>query len=138
MEDPSAARKQLRSGAFNGMRDNVRALGQYAALPASEGGSGLADADADQLVQGFFRALEDYDLLLYNAVREAKQQAEKQAKQDEDEPTAVDPAVGLDKSAAGDKLRLAVQRLDKLLATVPADVLAKAQQVLDKVSGRSS
>jgi len=143
-QDPSAARQQLRSGPFRGLRDNIRALGQYAALPAADGGAGLSEGDASQLVQAFFRALEDFDLLLYNAVREFKQQEQKAAKdssKDEDEESAapaVDPAVGLDKQAAADKLQLTVQQLDKLIATVPADVLAKSQQVLAKVAGKKA
>lgn len=139
------------------MRDNIRALGQYAALPASEGGAGLSEADASQLVSAFFRALEDFDLLLYNAVREYKQQQQKADKDsgkvnskaaatDEDDDgdddaaapgaAVVDPAVGLDKQAAAEKLQVAVAQLDKLIATVPADVRDRSQQVLDKVSGR--
>lgn len=143
VKEPSAARQLLRSGPFRGMRDNIRALGQYAALPAAEGGAGLSESDAGQLVSGFFQALEGYDLLLYNAVREYKQQEQKAAKNsssDEDAEAsaaaAVDPAVGLDKAAAAEKLQLTVQKLDQLIATVPADVLAKSQQVLAKVTGK--
>jgi hypothetical protein len=126
------------------MRDNIRALGQYAALPAAEGGAGLSESDAGQLVSSFFRTLEEYDLLLYNAVREYKQQEQKAAKNSsstEDDADAVsadplDPAVGLDKAAAAQKLQLTVQKLDQLIATVPADVLAKSQAVLAKVTGK--
>lgn len=123
------------------MRDNIRALGQYATQPAAEGGAGMSEADASQLVQAFFRALEDFDLVLYNAVREYKQQqqkAEKQSSKDED-PDAVivvDPAVGLDQAAAAEKLQLTVQKLDQLIATVPADVLSKSEQVIAKVLGK--
>jgi hypothetical protein len=129
------------------MRDNVRAVGQYAAVPAAQGGAGLPELEASQLVQGFFKALEDFDLLLYNAVREYKQQ-EKKAAADGPGSTegstaaakaagAVDPAVGLDREAAQEKLQLAVQQLDKLIATVPAGVLTKSQQVLAKVTGKA-
>lgn len=144
--DPSTARQLLRSGPFSGMRDNIRALGQYAAQPAAEGGAGLSEADASALVQGFFRALEDFDLLLYNAVREYKQQQQKVDKErnkgtndsDSDSVAVVDPAAGLDKAAAAEKLALTVQQLDKLIATVPADVLAKSEQVLAKVLGKKA
>lgn len=141
-KDPSAARQLLRSGPFSGMRDNIRALGQYAALPAAEGGAGLSEADAGQLVTGFFRALEEYDLLLYNAVREYKQQEQKAAKNsssDEDAEAAggpIDLAVGLDKAAAAEKLQVAVTKLDQLIATVPAGVMTKAEAVLAKVTGK--
>jgi hypothetical protein len=125
------------------MRDNIRALGQYAAQPTAEGGAGLSESDASQMVQAFFRALEDFDLLLYNAVREYKQQVKQAAKDssssDEDADAApgdaVDPAVGLDKVLAGEKLQVAVQKLDALIATVPADVMTKSRQVLAKVRG---
>jgi hypothetical protein len=129
------------------MRDNIRALGQYAAQPTAEGDAGLSESDASQMVQAFFRALEDFDLLLYNAVREYKQQVKKAEKDsssssssDEEEVAApagdaIDPAVGLDKALAGEKLQVAVQKLDALIATVPADVMAKSQQVLAKVRG---
>lgn len=144
VQDPSTARQLLRSGPFSGMRDNIRALGEYAAVPAADGGAGLSESDAGQLVSSFFRALEDYDLLLFNAVREYKQQVQKAAKnsssnqEDEDAESAdpVDPAVGLDKAAAAEKLQLTVQKLDKLIATVPADVLARSQAVLAKVTGK--
>lgn len=143
--DPSTARQLLRSGPFSGMRDNIRALGQYATQPAAEGGAGLSEGDASGLVQGFFRALEDFDLLLYNAVREYKQQqqkAEKERSKDTDEDAdsvaVIDPAAGLDKAAAAEKLQLTVQQLDKLIATVPADVLAKSEQVLAKVLGKKA
>lgn len=147
-KDPSAARQQLRSGPFSGMRDNIRALGQYAALPAADGGAGLSEADAGQLVSGFFRALEDYDLLLYNAVREYKQQEQKAAKAHTSSSSAdyedaeaaasepIDLAVGLDKAAAAEKLQLTVTKLDQLLATVPAGVMTKAEAVLAKVTGK--
>jgi hypothetical protein len=123
------------------MRDNIRALGQYATQPAAEGGAGLSEAEATQRVQAFFQSLEAFDLVLYNAVREYKlqqQQADKQSGKDEDEDAVVivDPAVGLDKTAAAEKLQVAVQKLDQLIATVPADVRTKSEQVLAKVMGK--
>jgi hypothetical protein len=145
--DPSAARQQLRSGPFAGIRDSIRALGQYAARPAAAGGSGaaaqLSEQEASALVQGFFQALEDFDLVLYSAVREYKAQADGASKQagsgdgaEGGGMPAVDPAVGLDAAAARSKLAAAVQALDKLIDTVPAGVRAQAQAVLDKVQGR--
>lgn len=131
----------MRSGAFSGLRDNIRALGQYAATPAAEGGSGLEEKEAQQLVSGFFRALEDYDLMLYNAVREAKAAQEKVDKKKEGEEGAgavVDPALGLDKEAAAVKLAAAVGQLDKLIATVPAGVLSKSRDVLEKVNRKEA
>ncbi|KAF6254920.1 hypothetical protein COO60DRAFT_272556 [Scenedesmus sp. NREL 46B-D3] len=147
---PTVARQLMRSGPFSGLRDNIRALGQYASAPAAEGGSGLPEKDAQQLVSGFFRALEDFDLVLYNAVREAKAAQDKADKankkksdsSDEDgdmsEMVAVDPAVGLDKEAAAAKLVVAVEQLDKLIATVPDGVLSRSREVLEKVNKKTA
>ncbi|WIA40892.1 hypothetical protein OEZ86_004554 [Tetradesmus obliquus] len=150
---PTVARQLMRSGPFSGLRDNIRALGQYASTPAAEGGSGLPEKDAQQLVSGFFRDLEEFDLVLYNAVREAKaaqDKADKEARkksesEDEDEEKSesseavvVDPAIGLDKEAAAAKLAVAVQQLDKLIATVPEDVLTRSREVLEKVNRKAA
>lgn len=108
--DPARAREQLRVGAFSALRDNVRALGEY----AQQSG---AVKDAGVLVNGFFRKLEAFDLLLYRVV---KDQAE------------------LDGEEAEGKLLEAADALADLIATVPADVLERSRKVLDKVQGRSS
>jgi chemotaxis protein histidine kinase CheA len=140
----------MRSGPFSGLRDNIRALGQYASTPAAEGGSGLPEKEAQQLVSGFFRSLEEFDLVLYNAVREAKAAQDKADKEnkkkseseDEDaeksEMVVVDPAVGLDKEAAAAKLAVAVEQLDKLIATVPEGVLVRSREVLEKVNRKTA
>eukprot|EP00882_Tetradesmus_deserticola_P001731 GHRQ01001860.1.p1 GENE.GHRQ01001860.1~~GHRQ01001860.1.p1 ORF type:complete len:265 (+),score=80.30 GHRQ01001860.1:175-969(+) len=147
---PTVARQLMRSGPFSGLRDNIRALGQYASTPVADGGSGLPEKEAQQLVSGFFRALEDFDLVLYNAVREAKAAQDKADKEnkkrsesaDEDgevsDMVVVDPAVGLDKEAAAAKLVVAVEQLDKLIATVPGGVLARSREVLDKVNKKTA
>lgn len=44
----------LREGAFDGLRDNIRALGEYAVQNGSA-------KEAPTLVKGFFVALETYD-----------------------------------------------------------------------------
>jgi chemotaxis protein histidine kinase CheA len=132
------------------LRDNIRALGQYASTPVADGGSGLAEKDAQQLVSGFFRALEDFDLVLYNAVREAKAAQDKADKEnkkksesegedaEKSEMVVVDPAVGLDKEAAAAKLAVAVEQLDKLIATVPEGVLERSREVLEKVNRKAA
>jgi hypothetical protein len=71
---PTTARQLLRSGPFSGLRDNIRALGEYAAVSSEQGRPTLAAKDAAQLVSGFFQALEDYDLVLYNAGQQQQQQ----------------------------------------------------------------
>eukprot|EP00878_Enallax_costatus_P036935 GHUV01041566.1.p1 GENE.GHUV01041566.1~~GHUV01041566.1.p1 ORF type:complete len:164 (-),score=42.35 GHUV01041566.1:61-552(-) len=134
---PSEARQLMRSGPFSGLRDNIRALGQYASTPTDQGGSGLSEKDASALVSNFFRALEDFDLVLYNAVREAKA-AEKKAGDDADKLAQLDPAAGLDKQVAAEKLHAAVEQLDKLVATVPEGVLSRSREVLEKVSSKAA
>ncbi len=53
-KDPAAGRTLLREGAFEGLRDNVKALGEYAVA------NGTAK-DASTLAGAFFMALEAYD-----------------------------------------------------------------------------
>lgn len=127
----------MRSGPFSGLRDNIRALGQYASTSVDQGGSGISEKEASALVGDFFRALEDYDLLLYNAVREAKS-AEKKANGDAEKLAQLDAAAGLDKDAAAEKLQAAVEQLDKLIATVPASVVSRSKEVLEKVSSKAA
>jgi hypothetical protein len=67
-------------------------------------------------------------------VREAKAAANQAERAAKDDATPVDEAIGLDKDTAVLKLQAAVEKLDSLIATVPADVLQKSQQVLDKVN----
>ncbi|KAG2435721.1 hypothetical protein HXX76_006918 [Chlamydomonas incerta] len=102
-QDVGAARELLRSGPYNGLRDNIRAIGEYAARDGRT-------TEVGPLVTGFFKALEGYDQLLLNALREK---------------TPVE----------ADKLDACIADLyaafDKLIATVPADILERAQKVLD-------
>ncbi len=62
--EPGKARDLLRQGAFDGLRESIRALGSY----AETNNPGTQSAP---LVQGFFRCLEDYDLVLAVALRYA-------------------------------------------------------------------
>lgn len=61
-DNVEGARELLRSGAFSGLRENIRALGEYAVINGKV-------KDAAPLVNGFFRALEEYDILLYSSIR---------------------------------------------------------------------
>lgn len=108
--DAKAARALLRSGPFNGLRDNIRAIGEYAA-------SSSQLADASSLVGGFFKQLEDFDRLLYESVRDNKE---------------------LTADIARSQLSASVSALDKLIATVPPDVLAKSCQIVDVVNSKGS
>lgn len=62
VQDAEAARGLLRSGPFSGLRDNVRAVGQYAGQASSQ-------EQGDTLVGGFFTNLQDFDFVLFTAVR---------------------------------------------------------------------
>lgn len=108
--DAAAARALLRQGAFAGVRDNIRALGEYA------GQAGQTAAVA-QLVPGFFTALNEYDQVLLAATKaDAK----------------------LDMDSAVTKYAAAVKTLDDLLATVPTDILNKSQAILTQANAKSS
>ena len=109
---PDAARRLLRSGPFSALRDNIRAIGEYAASSNPDN-----TAATGPLVTTFFRELEGLDLLFYQAFRDKKE---------------------VDKEVATAKLQATTQALDVLLATVPADVMATAQKVLERVNAKSS
>jgi hypothetical protein len=66
VQDPKEARSLLRSGAFSGLRDSVRAVGQF----VSERGQGQTVGAA--LVSGFTKELEGLDVALMLAVREGR------------------------------------------------------------------
>jgi hypothetical protein len=57
VQDPAEARQLLRSGVFAGLRDNVRAVGEYASERAR-------DESGRDLVRGFFTELEGFDAAL--------------------------------------------------------------------------
>jgi hypothetical protein len=60
--DVATARSLLRQDAFDGLRENIRVLGEYAVINKRE-------KDAGPLVNGFFRALEEYDLQLATSIK---------------------------------------------------------------------
>lgn len=94
----------------SGLRDNIRAIGEYAARDGRT-------TEVGPLVTGFFKALEGYDQLLLNALRDK---------------TPVE----------ADKLDACIADLyaafDKLIATVPADILEQAQRVLDVTMAKAA
>ena len=96
-------RNRLRSGAFDGLRDNVRAVGEYV---ATTGGAAAAAA----AVPAFLSAVERLDFTLFDAVRSDRI------------PDAV---------VARRHLTDAVAALDAVVAGVPADVAAAARRVAD-------
>ena len=114
--DPVEARIELRSGAFEGLRDNVRAVGEYAGSSggsssgSSSGGSssGSSSASENNAVKSFFESVQKLDYELFAAAREKR-----------------DPS-----SAVVESLRAGVAALDALLATVPAADLAEARRLV--------
>ncbi|CAL8461812.1 g1343 [Coccomyxa elongata] len=105
-EDPVEARVALRSGAFEGLRDNVRALGEYAASNKS-----ATEQEAKELVAHAFGRLQDFDFELFQAIRNKEKVSD----------------------AAGAKLQSAAHALDRLLATVPASELDQAKNILEAI-----
>lgn len=117
--DPGEARLLLRSGAFEGLRDNVRAVGEYAVTAAATAAAGAAPAPATppvRLAPDFFAAVQALDFVFFKAARDG---------------------VPVPAGDAQAKLDAAVSALDALLATVPADVLAGARAVVEASGGGS-
>ncbi|KXZ55550.1 hypothetical protein GPECTOR_2g1099 [Gonium pectorale] len=109
-KDVGAARELLRQGPYNGLRDNIRAIGEYAARDGRT-------TEVGPLVTGFFKSLEAYDQLLLDALRER---------------TAVDPAE-LDA-----KVQDIYTAFDRLLATVPPEILERANRVLEVTTAKAA
>ncbi|GAB4821426.1 hypothetical protein N2152v2_008472 [Parachlorella kessleri] len=107
-QDPNSARVMLREGAFAGLRDNVRAVGEYA------GQQGHAE-EGSAAVTGFFKALEAYDYVLLQGARNKD---------------------GIDKEGSEAKLNAAVAALDKIVALVPDGMVSKAQQIVDELEAQ--
>lgn len=98
--DPAAAKTLLREGAFDGLRDNIRAIGEIAAQ------NNVADATAT--VNAFFKALESYDFRLFEAVRFGRPVAD-----------------GTDHL-----LHQTLQALDRVVETAPLEEQKKAEEVM--------
>eukprot|EP00803_Ostreobium_quekettii_P002215 evm.model.scf_291.4 EVM.evm.TU.scf_291.4 scf_291:31259-33926(+) len=91
--DVNEARRMLRSGALSGLRTNVRATGVYAEQLETS-------SEGSALATGVIHALEEYDMALLLTSRDQVPQ-----------------------TSVGDTLASSLQALDKLLETVPADVM---------------
>lgn len=105
LQDPGGARKLLRSGIFAGLRDDVRAVGEYASQ--KEGGNAATGA---ALVSGFFKPLEQLDFLLNSDAKQGK------------------PGDGEEERKA---LEETIVGLEALLNSAPDSVLKRAQSVVD-------
>eukprot|EP00884_Botryococcus_braunii_P015979 jgi/Botrbrau1/3064/Bobra.0070s0057.1 len=101
--DPTKARLLLRQGAFTGLRDSIKAMGEYASQ------SGLESTLAAKMVSDFFSAVEGLDFALFDAIRN-------------NQPLPSTAASSLDK---------AILALDRLVATVPGPLLEKSRRVAE-------
>ena len=106
MQSPTEARGQLRSGAFSGLRENVRSVGEYV---SQQKGSDEGKA----LVRNFLQELEGLDYVLLSSSREGELRADE----------------------ARIKLDDTIKKLDLLLEEIPKDILDKAREVTDVVEG---
>lgn len=111
--DAAAARELLRAGPFSGLRENVRAVSEYAAQRAAAGQE--AQVAVAQLAPTFFTRLEALDLLLKSYAGPGKGGSAL-------EPLPIDEATA--------KLSDTTSALDALLVTVPADVLAESRALV--------
>lgn len=105
LQDAAAARELLRTGIFSGIRDDVRAVGEYSANR-----EGNSKAVGIALISGFFQPLEKLDSLLGRSVREK---------------------IPLDVDEAKRELEKTVAGLDALLSSIPPELLERAQAVAD-------
>lgn len=74
VQNPQEARALLRSGAFSGLRDSVRSVGEY--LSQQQSGSSATPTGEPSLAISFLRTLESFDQSLMMAVREGKSSAD--------------------------------------------------------------
>ena len=94
-----------------GLRENVRALGEYAVA------NGKA-SESTKLVTAFFSALEQYNLVLVAATKDKDTQ--------------------MDVDMASLRLKASLDALDALLDTVPSDVMAKSRAILSATQSKEA
>lgn len=109
-QDAQGARTLLRKGSFSGLRDTVKALGEFAT------DAGMPQDKASQLVSSFLSSLQTLDNTLISSLRSK---------------TPVP-------DSADKQLDQTVQDLDRLLATVPSKDVEQAQKLLDEVKAMFS
>jgi hypothetical protein len=106
LQSPADARQQLRSGAFSGLRDTVRSVGEYISREKND------EALGKRLVAGFFKELEAIDFALLSATRSET----------------------LDVPGIRSHVDGCVKAIDALVAQLPEDIVSKAQGVAKAVS----
>jgi hypothetical protein len=108
-QDAGYGRSMMRSGPFGGIRDNCRAIGEYAVL------GGMAEADVAKVVKGFFTATEKLDNDLFEAAR------------NDNKLPASTP----------EDFKKAVAALDGVIALVPKEIVDQSQKILDAIRAPS-
>jgi len=107
-DNAESIRGALRSGAFDGLRDNIRVIGLYAQKAGR--------SDSASLVKNFFSSLQTYDAALFSSVRYST----------------------WDSDDLRNKLEGVVKAMDDLLDTVPRGALEKSKSVVEKVRSSAS
>jgi hypothetical protein len=109
LQSPSEARELLRSGAFSGLRENIRSVGEYVSRDKED------EALGKKLVAKFFSELEAADFALLSATRSTGENS------------------GLDVEATRARLDGSIKALDELIGQVPEDIVEKAKGIASAV-----
>ena len=103
LQSPAEARELLRSGAFSGLRENIRSVGEYVSREKGD------EALGKKLVASFFSELEAVDFALLSATRSQ--------------------GSGLDVEGTRTRLDGSIKALDALVGQVPEDIVEKAKGI---------
>lgn len=105
LQSPTEARELFRSGAFTGLRENIRSVGEYVSREKGD------EALGKKLVAKFFSELEAVDFALLSATRSTGEGS------------------GLDIDATRARLNGTIAALDALIGQVPENVVEKAKGI---------
>lgn len=106
LQSPADARQQLRSGAFSGLRENARSVGDYVSREKND------DAVGNALVSNVFKELEAVDFGLLSASRMAEPVVDDETKKHIDGT---------------------IKAIDALVEQLPAEVVTKAKEIASAV-----
>lgn len=107
LQSPSDARQQLRSGAFSGLRENVRSVGDYVSREKND------EAVGNALVSNVFKELEAVDFGLLSASRMSEPVVDDETKKHVDGT---------------------IKAIDALVDQLPGDVVSKAKEIASAVN----
>ncbi|KAI8102227.1 hypothetical protein M9435_005833 [Picochlorum sp. BPE23] len=107
LQSPSDARQQLRSGAFSGLRENVRSVGDYVSREKND------EAVGNALVSNVFKELEAVDFGLLSASRMSEPVVDDETKKHVDGT---------------------MKAIDALVDQLPGDVVSKAKEIASAVN----